>query len=130
VLRVSAGGRTILFAGDLDAGAERALVSRLPRGTLASDVAIMSRQGSSLGSSPEWIEATAAGLAIATGGIADSRSRAATFERWRRAGADLLDTRRDGGIELDLGTQGVVVLGRARASRYPFVWRIRARPPV
>ena len=66
-------------------------------GELASDVVLMSRQGSSLGSAPEWIEATGAGLAIATGGIADSESRAVTLERWRRAGADILDTRRDGG---------------------------------
>jgi competence protein ComEC len=111
-----------LLAGDLDAAAERALVSRFP-GELASDVVLMSRQGSSLASAPEWIEATGAGLAIATGGIADSQSRAVTLERWRRAGAAILDTRRDGGIELGIGTGGVRVLAIARASRYPFVWR-------
>jgi len=123
LLRVSVGAHSILLAGDLDADAERALVSRLSPGTLASDVVLMSRQGSSLGSSREWIEATAAGLAIATGGIADSRSRAATIERWRRSGADILDTRRDGGIELDLGTGGVTVLAVARDALHPFVWR-------
>jgi competence protein ComEC len=123
VLHVSAGPHSILLAGDLDAAAERGLVSRLPPAALASDVVLMSRQGSALGSSPEWIEATGAALAITTGGIADSSSRATTLERWRRSGADLLDTRRDGGIELGIGTQGVSVLGVARASRYPFVWR-------
>jgi competence protein ComEC len=122
VLRVSAGVHGILLAGDLDAAAERALVSRVP-GELASDVVLMSRQGSSLASAPEWIEATAAGLAIATGGIADSQSRAVTLARWRHAGVDILDTRRDGGIELGIGTGGVRVLGIARSSRYPFVWR-------
>jgi competence protein ComEC len=121
-LRVSAGARGILLAGDIDAAAERALVSRIP-GELASDVVLMSRQGSSLASAPEWIEATGAGLAIATGGIAESQSRAMTLERWRRAGAAILDTRRDGGIELGIGTGGVRVLAIARASRYPFVWR-------
>lgn len=123
VLRVAAGPHAILLAGDLDAAAERALVSRLTPAALASDVALMSRQGSSLGSAPEWIEATAAVLAIATGGTAESHSRAETLERWRRAGAEILDTRRDGGIELALGTEGVSVLGVARTSRYPFVWR-------
>ena len=122
VLRVSAGARGILLAGDLDAAAERDLVARISD-ELKSDVVLMSRQGSSLASAPEWIEATAAGLAIATGGIADSQSRAATLERWRRAGADILDTRRDGGIELGIGTGGVRVLGVARNARYPFVWR-------
>jgi competence protein ComEC len=121
-LRVSAGARGILLAGDIDAAAERALVSRIP-GELASDVVLMSRQGSSLASAPEWIEATGAGLAIATGGIAESQSRAMTLERWRRAGAEILDTRRDGGIELGIGTDGVRVLAIARTSRYPFVWR-------
>ena len=121
-LRVSAGARGILLAGDIDAAAERALVSRIP-GELASDVVLMSRQGSSLASAPEWIEATGAGLAIATGGIAESHSRAMTLERWRRAGAEILDTRRDGGIELGIGTDGVRVLAIARTSRYPFVWR-------
>ena len=121
-MRVSAGARGILLAGDLDAAAERALVSRIP-GELASDVVLMSRQGSSLASAPEWIEATGAGLAIAAGGVADSHSRAMTLERWRRAGADILETRRDGGIELGIGTGGVSVLGVARNEMYPFAWR-------
>ena len=113
----------LLLGGDVDAAAERDLLSRLPVGALASDVVLMSRQASALGSSPQWIEATAAGLAIATGGIADSQSRAMTLERWRGAGAAILDTRRDGGIELGIGTGGVRVLAMARTSRYPFVWR-------
>jgi len=121
-LRVSAGAHGILLAGDIDAAAERALVSRIP-GELASDVVLLSRQGSSLASAAEWIEATGAGLAIAAGGIAESHSRATTLERWRRAGAEILDTRRDGGIELGIGTDGVRVLAIARTSRYPFVWR-------
>ena len=122
VLRVSAGAHGILLAGDLDAAAEHSLAARIG-GALASDVVVMSRQGSSLASAPEWIEATAAGLAIAAGGIADSQSRAVTLARWRRAGADILDTRRDGGIELGIGTGGVHVLGVARNALYPFVWR-------
>ena len=124
VLRISAGTHAILLGGDLDAAAERALVERLPEGTLASDVVLMSRQGSALASTAEWIEATSAVLAIATGGIADSRSRRATLDRWRRAGAGILETRRDGGIELGIGTEGVRVRRVARASRYPFHWRM------
>ena len=121
-LRVSAGTHAILIAGDLDAAAERALIARLPPHTLASDAVLMGRQASSLGSTPEWIEASTADLAIATGGIARSHSRNATLERWRRSGAIVLDTRRDGGIQLGLGTEGVDVL-IANAARYPFVWR-------
>jgi competence protein ComEC len=122
-LRVSAGIHAVLLAGDLDRGAEIGLASRLAPGALASEVVLMSRQASALGSAPEWIEASAARLAIATGGITHAHARSATVERWRRSGAAILDTRRDGGIELTLGTSGVRVLAVARTARYPFVWR-------
>jgi competence protein ComEC len=123
VLRVAAGARGIVLTGDMDHAAERELISRLPRGLLESDVVLMSRQGSRAGSAPQWIEATDAAVAIAAGGIAGSRSRADTFARWRRSGAAVLDTRRDGAMELGLGTRGASVIAVARVSRYPFVWR-------
>jgi competence protein ComEC len=123
VLRVSVGGHGVLLAGDLDAAAERGLVRRLPAGTLASDAAIMSRQASSLGSSVEWIEAAAPAWAIATGGVAQSDSRARTLARWRESGAHVLDTRRSGALELGLGTNGVDLRRDARSARYPFHWR-------
>jgi competence protein ComEC len=128
VLRVSVHGHALLLAGDLDAAAERALVRRLPAGALASAAAVMSRQASSLASSAEWIEGTAPGLAIATGGLAQSESRARTLARWRGSGARILDTRRDGALELGIGTAGVTVLRTAREARYPFHWRRTEAP--
>jgi competence protein ComEC len=71
VLRISVGAHAILLGGDLDAQAELGLVARVAPGALASDVVIVSRQASSTASAPEWIEASAARLAIASGGIAD-----------------------------------------------------------
>jgi competence protein ComEC len=123
LLRISVGTHSVLLAGDLDAAAERALVRRLPTGTLASDAVLMSRQASSLASSAEWIEATAPRWAIATGGIAGSDSRGRALARWSQAGARILDTRRDGALELGLGTSGVEVRKIARSARYPFHWR-------
>jgi competence protein ComEC len=123
VLRVVAGGRALLLGGDLDEAAERELLSRLPAGALNSDAVLMSRQASALGSSPQWIEAAAAGLAIATGGVADSDSRARALARWRRAGVRVMDTRDMGGIEFGFGTQGVASIATARAARYAFAWR-------
>jgi competence protein ComEC len=122
-LRVSVGAQAMLLGGDIDVTAERELVARLESGALASDVVLISRQASSTASAPEWIEASAAALAIATGGIENSRSREVTLARWRASGAVVLDTRRTGGIELDLGTSGARVVAVARDSRYPFVWR-------
>jgi competence protein ComEC len=128
VLRISVGDHAILFGGDADGAAERALTLRLLPGALASDAVIMSRHGSSQGSSAEWIEASGARLCVAAGGSAASGSRAVAIERWWRAGAQVLDTRRDGAIELDLGTTGVAVLRRARWSQYPFAWRRSYQP--
>jgi competence protein ComEC len=125
VLRVVAGARSILLAGDLDIPAERALLARLPAGALTSDVVVLSRQASSVGGSRQWIEATAPTMAIATGGAEHSAARAAALERWRRAGASVFDTRIEGAMELTIGTHGIVV-ERARRSRFPFAWR---RPP-
>lgn len=120
-LRIVAGGRALLMGGDLDAAAERALAARLgPR--LASDAVIMSRHGSSLASSRQWIETSGAGLVIATGGIT-SESRRKAIARWSATGARILDTRTEGAIVLEMGTRGVEVAGTARRSRYPFAWR-------
>lgn len=121
-LRISTGGRALLVGGDLDAPSERALAERLGATRLASDAVIMSRHASALGSARQWIEASGAGLAIATGGI-DSGSRAAALARWRSAGARILDTRADGALVVELGTNGVEILAVARRSRYPFAWR-------
>jgi competence protein ComEC len=123
VLRISVGAHAILLGGDLDAAAERGLAARVGPAELSSGVVLVSSNASATASAPEWIESSAARLAIATGGIVNSRAREATLARWRAAGAEVLDTRRDGGIELVLGTSGMRVVATARASRYPFVWR-------
>lgn len=123
LLQVSVGAHRVLLAGDADAAAEGALLRRLPAGALASDAVVMSRQASTLGSSAEWIEATAPGLAIATGGIAGSDSRARTLARWHESGARIEDTRRAGALELGLGKNGVELRKIARSACYPFHWR-------
>jgi len=122
VLRVSAGAHALLIGGDLDAAAERELVARVGPRRLACDAVILSRHGSALGSSRQWIEASGAGFAIATGGIG-SRSRSDALDRWQRAGARILDTRVDGALLLEIGRDGLAVRAGARRSRYPFVWR-------
>jgi competence protein ComEC len=121
-LRVTAGGHSLLVGGDLDAAAERALVARIGARNLRSDAVVMSRHASALGSARQWIEASGAAHAIATGGI-DSGSRASALERWRHAGARILDTHVDGALVLELGDNGLEIEARARRSRYPFAWR-------
>jgi len=127
VLRMSVGGQVLFAGGDLDAAAERDLLARLPAPALASDVTILGRQASAAGSSPKWIEASVAGrdgsLAIVTGGVAGSDSRAHALLRWRDRGARIVDTQRDGAVEISFGTQGVSNITTVRAARWPFAWR-------
>jgi competence protein ComEC len=125
MLRVAAGAHRLLVAGEVDTPAEQALSRRVSPGTLASHVVVMGRHGSEQASCKEWIETTAARIAVAAGGIADSQSRARTLARWRAAGVRVLDTHADGGIEIAFGTQGVAALATARTARYPFAWRRR-----
>jgi competence protein ComEC len=127
VLRVvSATGGSMLLAGDIDAGAERHLLARVGGAALASEAVLTSRRTSAAGSSPQWIEALRPGLVIATGGVDGAVSRTAVIDRWRRRGARIIDTRHDGGVELEIA-RGVRIRATARDSRYPFIWR---RPPV
>lgn len=125
VMRVTAGGHAVLMGGDLDADAEHRLIARLPPRALASDVVIISRQTSALGSSAQWIEASSRGMehgmVIAAGGVPGSESRARALERWRRAGVAVFDTARDGGIDLGMGQRGIHSI--SARSRYPFAWR-------
>jgi competence protein ComEC len=122
VLRIVAGSHTLFMGGDLDADAERGLLARLPRERFMGDVAVLSRQASAVGSSRQWIEASGRGLLIATGGIEHSRSRATALERWRDRDVRVLDTQREGAIEITIGTRGIESVASARML-YPFVWR-------
>ena len=126
-LRMSIGRQVLVAGGDLDVAAEHELLARLSPPALASDVAILGRQASSAGSSPQWIEASVAGrpggLTIATGGIAGSDSRARALLRWRDSGTRVFDTQRDGALEFGFGTNGVTNITTARSARWPFAWR-------
>ena len=112
----------MLMSGDLDATGEQALLARVDHGALASDVVLVGRQASEIASSTQWIESTAPGLAVATGGIAQARSRLGVLARWRRV-ARVIDTRREGGIQLRLSDRGVELVAMARTGRFPFHWR-------
>jgi competence protein ComEC len=121
VLRMVAGEHALLLPGDLDANAERELLARGRAGR--DDVVVLSRQAGGAGSGTEWIESSATGLAIATGGIATSDTRTRALARWRDSGSRVLDTRSVGAVQFVFGTQGISGLTTARSARYPFAWR-------
>lgn len=122
LLRVSAGRVALLIPGDLDGTGEQALLARAGAAALASEAVVIGRRAGELASSPRWIEGIAPGLAIATGGIDGAQSRQRVMDRWARI-ARVVDTRRDGGVQLQLSERGVELLGQVRARRFPFHWR-------
>jgi competence protein ComEC len=122
-LRVAAAGGAVFLAGDLDAASERVLLETRPPAEFASDVAVLARGGSAAASSKQWIEAMTAKLAVVAGG-AESNSRRVALARWRDAGVQVRDIRREGGLVLGLDARGVAVLASASASRHPCFWRL------
>jgi competence protein ComEC len=123
LLRLAVGKVAMTLSGDLDAAAERALLARVAPQGMASDLVVIGRQAGASASSPEWIENTAPGLAVASGGIAQAQSRRVVLERWRQRGSRVLDTRIEGALVLGFSARGIEVEATARTSRFPFHWR-------
>jgi competence protein ComEC len=119
VLRVAAGGGSILLTGDVERAAERQLVERRPR----ADVMLVPHHGSRTSSSAELIAAVAPRWAVVTAGY---RSRfghpsADVLARYRDAGVALFRTDLDGAVHIALEPDGPRVTGE-RAVR-PRYWR-------
>jgi competence protein ComEC len=125
VLRVSAGGRAILLAGDIERAAEAQLLAR--GAPLRSDVLVMPHHGSRTSSSAPFLQAVAPGWAIAAAGYRNrfGHPSAEVLERYRAAGARVLRTDLDGAVHVRLGSSGVQVEPeRERSRRY---WRVVPR---
>ena len=94
VLRVSYGGTSFLFAGDLEAEGEAAAVAR---GGLHADVVKVPHHGSRTSSTAAFVAAVRPRLAVASMGLGNRYGfpHEEAVERWRAAGAAVLRT--DGG---------------------------------
>jgi competence protein ComEC len=119
VLRLEAGGRSILLTGDIEARVERRLARELG-GELASDVLIAGHHGSGTSSHREFLDAVAPGLVLFASGYANQFGFpvAAVRERVAARGIPYLDTGLVGAIEIRLAPDGI------RGA--PSVWRERA----
>jgi competence protein ComEC len=118
VLRVEAGGRSILLTGDIHARVERRLARELGD-LLASDVLVAGHHGSTTSTHPEFLDAVAPGLVLIPSGYANQFGFPASDVRERIAvrGVPVLDTGLVGAIELRLGADGTV--------GGPWTWRER-----
>lgn len=117
VLRVSAGGQSVLMTGDIDAAAETALIGREPE-ALRSWAIVVPHHGSTTSSSMPFVAAVAAREAVFSAGYRNMFShprpevvaRYTTSRRWR--------TDRDGAVRLLLSPTPSATAWRDERPRY------------
>ncbi|HEY4394937.1 MAG TPA: DNA internalization-related competence protein ComEC/Rec2 [Polyangia bacterium] len=109
VLRITYGGRALLFPGDLEADGEGELVGRRALGeAVQSDVLKVPHHGSRTSSSDELLEAVAPGLAVMSLGWHNQFHFPApeVVARYAARGARVLRTDRDGAVTVRVGPHG------------------------
>ncbi len=101
VLRVSYGERCFLFTGDAERAAEAELV-RSDSAGLRCDVVKIAHHGSRTSSTPAFIAAARARLAVVSVGASSpfGHPDEQVVERWRASGAEVLQTGRRGMITI------------------------------
>jgi competence protein ComEC len=124
VLRIAAGGASMLLTGDIERAAEWVLIQKVPK----TDVLLVPHHGSRTSSSEEFIAAVAPRWAVVPAGYRNRFGHPAgdVLERYERARVRVLRTDLDGAVTVLLKRELVEVSAeRARAPRY---WR--RSPPV
>lgn len=113
VIAIGYGGRTILFAGDIEAEGEEALVAA---GLAPVDVVKVPHHGSPTSSSERFVAATRPSLAIISCGVANAFGFPArsVVARWRGIGAEVLRTDADGSVTVTVGADGALAVQRYR----------------
>jgi competence protein ComEC len=104
-------GRTLVFAGDLEAeGEELVVAAGLPR----ADVVKVPHHGSPTSSSPAFVAATRPALAVISCARGNSFGfpAPAVVERWRAAGADVARTDTDGAVTVIVDAAGRLTVDR------------------
>ena len=126
VLRVAAGGGSMLLTGDIERVAELSVVQNNP-GLMKTDVLLVPHHGSRTSSSRGFIDAVAPRWAVVPAGYRNrfGHPNAEVLERYRAAGIGVLRTDLDGAVQILLSDRPTQVSAeRARRPRY---WR-RASP--
>ena len=118
VLRVDAGGASMLLTGDIERHAEWFLLGKIPK----TDVLLVPHHGSRTSSSEEFIAAVAPRWAVVPAGYRNRFGHPAreVLERYAKAGVRVLRTDVDGAVSVFLGKDLEVRSERMRAPRY---WR-------
>ncbi len=118
VLRLSFGASSFLFAGDLEAAGERALLASQP--DLHATILKVPHHGSSTSSTDAFLNAVDPELAVISLGYLNRYNFPGqdVVARYRRIGVGLLRTDESGAIEIDATRDGIR-LGTFRGGRFP-----------
>lgn len=118
VLRVEAGGRAILLTSDIEAADEAALLAN-QRQKLAADVLLVPHHGSKTSSTPAFLEAVGAAVALIPVGYRNrfGHPKAEVTARYEAAGMPLWRTDQEGALMVRLGAGGVEVAGWRKTHR-------------
>jgi competence protein ComEC len=123
VLRIQSRFGTVLLPGDIGEVIERRLLRNPAQ--LQAEVVVVAHHGSSGASSPAFVAATGARLALVGAGHGNrfGHPRPDVVARWRHAGAEVLATPASGAIRVWLDAEGLAV-----RERRPWQRRLWDRP--
>ena len=119
VLRVQGWWHAALLPGDIEAAQERWMVEQGL--DFAADVVLMPHHGSSTSSTPPWVSAAEAKVAIAQAGYLSrfGHPRPEVVRRWRESGARVLSSASHGAVIVNSTSEGLDVKPwRQHARRY------------
>ena len=118
VLKVEAGGRSMLLTGDIEKPAEAELVAR-NSAALAADVLLVPHHGSRTSSTSELLAAVQAPSAVVPVGYRNrfGHPDAEVLERYRNAGIRLWRTDLEGAVTVRLSRENFVISSQRRERR-------------
>jgi len=128
VLRIeTAGGASMLLTGDIEASAERELVARVGE-RLRSDVLLVAHHGSAGASTPEFLAAVEADLAVATAGWRNRWDfpRPEVRDRLEQRATPLVVTGESGQLRIALSDDGRLDVPWRFRDAFPRPWRSAA----
>ncbi|MBC53570.1 MAG: DNA internalization-related competence protein ComEC/Rec2 [Gammaproteobacteria bacterium] len=104
-LLISAGGQRALLTGDIEAAAERELLSRVGEQSLRADILQVPHHGSASSSSAAFIRAVQPSLSVISAGYRNrfGHPAAGVVQRLRDHGSVVCQTPRTGAVQIELG---------------------------
>ncbi|MCM2253443.1 MAG: competence protein ComEC, partial [Ramlibacter sp.] len=120
VIRIEAGGGSLLLVGDIEHRGEAGLLARTPE-RLASSVVVAAHHGSRSSSSPAFVDAVLPESVVFSVGYRNpfGHPHPAVWARWAEAGARNWRTDSQGAVEILIDGTGVELAAvRERSPRY------------